>query len=127
MSPGSPLVPCEGGSRLSQPPQGSTECPTAPHSQGGVTAGLQEDVCLSSQVQAGCALQINSSFYTYSFCLCTQPACQRPGGAFSPVLPLVWVLQMFFIQSGREEEGTWQIYEVCGSFLASWDTLTFTH
>lgn len=45
--------------------------------------GPWEDVCMSSQVRAGCALQINSSFYTYSFCLCAQPARQRPGGAFS--------------------------------------------
>lgn len=55
------------------------------------------------------ALQINSSFYSYSFCQCMQPACQRPGGlarrCLSPALHSVWVLQMVFIQSRSAEGG----------------------
>lgn len=58
------------------------------------------------------------------FILPVYTACLLAAGrCLFPVLPLVWV----FIQSSREEEGTWQIYEVCWSSLASWDTLTFTH
>lgn len=78
-----PWVPCEGSQVATATTRQHSGSHTPPHSRAGVTAGPWEDVCLSSQLRAGCALQINSSFYTYSFCLCTQPARQRPGGAFS--------------------------------------------
>lgn len=94
---------------MRHPPHGSTEGPAAPRARAGVSAGPRVDVCLSGQVRAGCALQINSRFYTYSFRLCTQPACQWPGGlagrCLSPALPSVWVLQMVFIQSCSDEGG----------------------